>query len=199
MSELSAYICATCGVQYPPSAAPPAHCPICEDERQYVNARGQSWTTPTELRATRQVDWRELEPGLSGLSATPQIAIGQRALIVAQPAGGVMWDCIPLVSEDAVARVKAAGVRVADTLPGLIDTAILPDQAKLAAPKEGMWRLLPGRAVAEAVWGAYHTDKIHWYVPPELHEFDTQATASPEGVRDAMIAMGGVLGGAENG
>jgi NADP-dependent 3-hydroxy acid dehydrogenase YdfG len=89
-------------------------------------------------------------------------------------------------------ELKAAGVRVADTLPGLIDTAILPDEAKQNAPKEGMWRLLPARAVAEAVWGAYTTDKMHWYVPPELHEFDTRATAAPEALRDA-IAAGGVF------
>jgi NAD(P)-dependent dehydrogenase (short-subunit alcohol dehydrogenase family) len=96
-------------------------------------------------------------------------------------------------------EMKAHGVRVADTLPGLIDTPLLPDMAKEAAPKAGMWRLVPAMAVAEAVWGAYHTDKIHWYVPPELHDFDTQATAAPEAVRDAMAARGGVLGGAENG
>ena len=90
-------------------------------------------------------------------------------------------------------EMKAHGVRVADTLPGLIDTAILPDEAKQRAPAEGMWRLLPATAVAEAVWSAYHNDRIHWYVPPELHDFDTQATAAPEAVRDAMAASGGVL------
>jgi NAD(P)-dependent dehydrogenase (short-subunit alcohol dehydrogenase family) len=95
-------------------------------------------------------------------------------------------------------EMKAHGVRVADTLPGLIDTPLLPDMAKEAAPKAGMWRLVPATAVADAVWGAYHTDKIHWYVPPELHDFDTRATAAPEAVRDAMAAAGGVLGGAEN-
>ncbi len=91
-------------------------------------------------------------------------------------------------------ELKAAGVRVADTLPGLIDTAILPDEAKNNAPKDGMWRLLPATSVAEAVWSAYHSDKIHWYVPPELHDFDTQATAAPEALRDAMASGGGVLG-----
>ncbi len=90
-------------------------------------------------------------------------------------------------------EMKVHGVRVADTLPGLIDTPLLPDAAKFAAPKDGMWRLVPAVAVAEAVWAAYHTDKIHWYVPPELHDFDTRATATPEAVRDAMAASGGVL------
>ena len=85
-------------------------------------------------------------------------------------------------------EMKAHGVRVADTLPGLIDTPILPDVAKARAPAEGMWRLIPAVEVAKAVWAAYHSDKIHWYVPPELHAFDTLVTASPEQVRDAMAA-----------
>lgn len=100
-------------------------------------------------------------------------------------------------TEALATEMKAHGVRVADTLPGLIDTPILPDEAKQRAPAEGMWRLIPPSAVAEAVWGAYHTDKIHWYVPPELHDFDTQATAAPEAIRDAMAASGGILGGVE--
>ena len=47
-----------------------------------------------------------------------------------------------------------------------------------------MWRLLPPVAVAEAVWAAYHEDKLHWYVPPELAAFDVQVTAEPERARD---------------
>ena len=60
-----------------------------------------------------------------------------------------------------------------------------------------MWRLVPARAVAEAVWAAYHEDKIHWYVPAELAEFDVLATAHPERVRDQFAAMGGVVRAAQ--
>lgn len=35
------YICATCGVQHAATAAQPEHCPICEDERQYIGSKGQ--------------------------------------------------------------------------------------------------------------------------------------------------------------
>ena len=90
-------------------------------------------------------------------------------------------------------EMKAHGVRVADTLPGLIDTPLLPDAAKQNAPTEGIWRLIPATAVATAVWDAYHGDKIHWYIPAELHDFDIHQTAAPERVRDAMAAGGGVL------
>lgn len=89
-------------------------------------------------------------------------------------------------------EMKKHGVRVADTLPGLIDTPILPQEAKDKAPAEGMWRLIPPVEVAKAVWSAYHTDKIHWYVPAELHEFDQAATAAPEAVRDQMAAGEGL-------
>ena len=88
--------------------------------------------------------------------------------------------------------MKAYGVRVADTLPGVIDTPILPPGASEWAPKEGMWRLIPPIEVAKAVWGAYHTDKIHWYVPEELADFDKAVTAAPEMIRDQMASGQGL-------
>ena len=62
------------------------------------------------------------------------------------------------------------GVRVADVLPGLIDTAILrstpnrsgdapkptEDEFYARAPKKGMFRLMPADSVAKCVWHAYH-------------------------------------------
>ncbi len=44
------YICKTGGIQFAATEGPPEACPICEDERQYVNPLGQSWTTLDELR-----------------------------------------------------------------------------------------------------------------------------------------------------
>jgi NAD(P)-dependent dehydrogenase (short-subunit alcohol dehydrogenase family) len=99
------------------------------------------------------------------------------------------------LTEALSVEFKAYGVRVADTLPGLIDTAILPDAAKANAPKDGMFRLIPPIEVAKAVWAAYHdegpiADKLHWYVPEELHQLDLAATATPEAVREQMAASG---------
>src|SRR5204863_7426 len=42
---MPAFICSTCGTQFPPREASPAQCPVCEDERQYIPPEGQSWTT----------------------------------------------------------------------------------------------------------------------------------------------------------
>ena len=45
------FVCEACGTQFSASEAPPASCPVCEDERQYVPASGQRWTTLEALRA----------------------------------------------------------------------------------------------------------------------------------------------------
>ena len=39
------WICATCANHYPEATSPPGACMICSDERQWVPASGQRWTT----------------------------------------------------------------------------------------------------------------------------------------------------------
>ena len=52
-----------------------------------------------------------------------------------------------------------------------------------------MWRLVQPAEVAEMVWRAYHEDRLHWYVPEELKQFDLQATEQPEAVREERTAL----------
>jgi hypothetical protein len=105
---MTAYICTTCGTQFPPSDTPPAHCPICEDERQYVGWDGQQWTTLEALRAGHTNCIRD-DAGLPGIGSEPSIAIGQRALLVPGDEGNVLWDCITLLDDETVAAVRARG------------------------------------------------------------------------------------------
>jgi hypothetical protein len=108
-APVPAWICATCAVQQPESAEPPRHCPICEDERQYVGWQGQRWTTREELLADHRSVLREEEPDLLGVGVEPAVAIGQRALLVRTPGGNVLWDCVPVVDDDAAERIDRLG------------------------------------------------------------------------------------------
>jgi glyoxylase-like metal-dependent hydrolase (beta-lactamase superfamily II) len=103
------WICVTCGTQYEASDAPPAGCPVCEDERQYVNAKGQQWTTLDDLRASHHNVVKTEEPGLTGFGSEPKFAIGQRALLVQSPGGNVLWDCISLIDDATIQAVNARG------------------------------------------------------------------------------------------
>lgn len=107
------WICNTCCAEYPETEHPPEHCPICEDGRQYVLPRGQVWTQESELIVNgHKTEIREEEPGLYGIGVTPKAGIGQRALLVAHPEGGVLFDGIPLLDEAALDEIaRLGGVR----------------------------------------------------------------------------------------
>ena len=107
--KTTAYICQTCGTQFPPAVHPPSRCPICEDERQYVGWQGQQWTTLEALQQDHHNVVRAVEPGLTGIGTSPSFSIGQRALLVQTPGGNVLWDCITLIDEATIAEVKALG------------------------------------------------------------------------------------------
>ncbi len=103
------FICRTCGTQFAESDAPPAACPICSDERQYIGYDGQRWTTLEELQRDYHNVIKPVEPGLTGIGTHPTFAIGQRALLVQTPHGNLLWDCVSLIDEPTVAAVRALG------------------------------------------------------------------------------------------
>jgi hypothetical protein len=106
---MPAFICNTCGTQYEPSDKPPAACPICDDERQYVTPAGQSWTTLDALAKRNMNAWRELEPGLIQIVTQPAFGIGQRAQLLRTPHGNILWDCIALIDRATIELIKAMG------------------------------------------------------------------------------------------
>jgi hypothetical protein len=107
---LAVWICATCGNHYPEAPSPPGACVICADERQWVPASGQRWTTMEELRAAgHRGEVRELEPGLVGIGVDPPFAIGQRALLVRTPAGNLLWDPPGFLDQRQIQAVGTAG------------------------------------------------------------------------------------------
>src|SRR5687767_392119 len=106
---MDAFICAACGTQFPPSDTAPQQCVICEDERQFVPSRGQTWTTLAALATGHLNAYREHEPGLIGIGTQPSFAIGQRALLIRTPRGNVLWDCISMLDAATVTLINALG------------------------------------------------------------------------------------------
>jgi len=98
-------ICVGCGTQF---AGPMVTCPVCTDDRQYVGSAGQRWTTHDELVARLNVRIED-DHGLIGVGIAEPFAIPQRALVVPGPDGNVLWDCISVVTPEAIDRLGEIG------------------------------------------------------------------------------------------
>lgn len=100
------------------------------------------------------------------------------------------------ITEALSLEFERFGIRTADVLPGCIDTPML--RSALAASQgrpfdesmfknmqqEGAYRLMPDTAIADAVWGAYHSkNQIHWYVPEEVGDIDRMKASNFAGAR----------------
>ncbi|MET3897930.1 glyoxylase-like metal-dependent hydrolase (beta-lactamase superfamily II) [Devosia sp. UYZn731] len=106
---MTIFLCATCGTSFPDSATPPAACPICDDERQYVPASGQAWTTRDALAKTYRNAWQHHEPNLFSIQPVPALGINQRAFLLRTPSGNVLWDCVALLDDATKALVDSLG------------------------------------------------------------------------------------------
>jgi glyoxylase-like metal-dependent hydrolase (beta-lactamase superfamily II) len=106
---MDAFICITCGTQFAPSELPPRNCPICEDERQYVNPQGQRWTLLKDLQRHFENQVTKVADGLYSIVTKPQFGIGQRAFLVETKEGNLLWDCVALLDQDTVSTLWAHG------------------------------------------------------------------------------------------
>lgn len=102
-------ICATCGTRYAPAKFDAEGCPVCLDDRQYMQPYGQRWLSYEELRDQHAIKINRLRDDLYELLLTPTFAIGQKAHLIVTPAGNVLWDCLPLLDEPTYAFIQAWG------------------------------------------------------------------------------------------
>jgi len=183
--RVPAFICRTCGVEYPAASAPPASCPICEDERQYVGHGGQRWTTLAELAGEgHRSDLREVEPALLGIGVTPRFAIGHRGLLVQTAAGNLLWDQPGFFDDAAVDAVRDRGgvAAIAASHPHFYgsmpswsrrfgdapiivpaaDRGWLPYEGKAVTRWSGTTEILPGVTLVQCGGHFPGSTAVHW-------------------------------------
>jgi glyoxylase-like metal-dependent hydrolase (beta-lactamase superfamily II) len=98
----------TCGTQYPPRAGARSACPICLDERQYVGWSGQRWIDSAELASTSEIRFEDCS-GVMTMFLEPSFAISQRAFLIPQDGGLLMWECLSAVTGAALERIAGMG------------------------------------------------------------------------------------------
>jgi hypothetical protein len=88
-------------------------CFICDDPRQFTPPTGQAFTNLDVLRSSRYKNVFTPIPAdperLISIHTEPKVAIGQRAILVRTPQGNTLWDCITLIDDETIARIKEVG------------------------------------------------------------------------------------------
>jgi hypothetical protein len=105
---MTACICVTCGTQYASTPHPPRDCPVCLDDRQHLGRAGQQWTTHDDLAATLH-NRIELDGDLLGIGIAESFAIPQRALLLQTDRGNILWDCVSVITPDAIDAINELG------------------------------------------------------------------------------------------
>lgn len=107
--------CAGCAVEFPPGPKPTGQCPICSDERQYLPGGTQRWVRTGDLVASgHELTLTKLEPGLTAISS-PEIGIGQSALLVETTGGNLLFDVPGLITGQIIDWLASRG-----TLAGIV-------------------------------------------------------------------------------
>lgn len=134
---MTIWICATCAIEHADTERPPEICAICTDERQWVPATGQAWTTRERLAAEgHRLVVEELEPGLDGIWSKPSFGIGQRGLLVRTGAGNLLFDPPGFLDEAGVEELRELGgvAVIASSHPHLTGVSIQWSHAFDRAP-----------------------------------------------------------------
>ncbi|KAF4449738.1 hypothetical protein F53441_7033 [Fusarium austroafricanum] len=105
-------VCDTCGTQFPTTDRSALKtCYVCDDPRQFVPPSGQSFSTLGELKKKHKNEWTSCpsDPNITFICSTPKLAIGQRAILIKTPKGNILWDCITLLDDETITRIKYEG------------------------------------------------------------------------------------------
>lgn len=153
--------CATCGVEH---AEPlPEVCPICADDRQYVPAGGQRWTSPEESSARgARIEFTEREADVINLVHRSCPGIGQKPALIRTDHGNVLVEAPNHISEEAVGAVRGWGgiSAIIASHPHMYGVQSLWSAAfddapvYVSAPDEHWLGLRPRNTV---VWGGGHS------------------------------------------
>lgn len=105
------YICETCGVQYDSSIKEPTNCIICEEERQFVRSKGQTWTTLETMIASGTYNTlvQLEEENLYSINTRPSFGIGQTAYLIQNNGFNLLWDCITYFDQNTIKTINELG------------------------------------------------------------------------------------------
>lgn len=123
---MTVWICATCGLEHADTETPAGVCRICADDRQYLPAEGQVWTSAQRLRGQHRFRVTQEEPDLYRIRVEPEFAIGQIATLIRTDGGNLLWEPSGYLDDAMVEAVVGLGgvAAIGGSHPHLMGAAV---------------------------------------------------------------------------
>ena len=119
------WMCVFCANEFPPGETPPAMCPICDDDRQWLPESGPGFM-PLDETADNALTTDEVESGLTALTVRPSVGIGQRGFVIATSDGNILWEPPGFIGPALVVWLERHGglAAVAASHPHLVGASV---------------------------------------------------------------------------
>lgn len=119
------WMCVFCANEFPPGETPPAMCPICDDDRQWLPESGPGFM-PLDETADNELTTDEVESGLTALTVRPSVGIGQRGFVIATSDGNILWEPPGFIGPALVEWLERHGglAAVAASHPHLVGASV---------------------------------------------------------------------------
>ncbi|ANY21926.1 MBL fold metallo-hydrolase [Gordonia terrae] len=119
------WMCVFCANEFPPGETPPAMCPICDDDRQWLPESGPGFM-PLDESADNALTTDEVESGLTALTVRPSVGIGQRGFVIATSDGNILWEPPGFIGPALVEWLERHGglAAVAASHPHLVGASV---------------------------------------------------------------------------
>ncbi|MET4166087.1 MULTISPECIES: hydrolase [Gordonia] len=119
------WMCVFCANEFPPGDTPPAMCPICDDDRQWLPESGP-YFMPLDETADNALTTDEVESGLTALTVRPSVGIGQRGFVIATSDGNILWEPPGFIGPALVEWLERHGglAAVAASHPHLVGASV---------------------------------------------------------------------------
>ncbi|MCG7633023.1 hydrolase [Gordonia McavH-238-E] len=119
------WMCVFCANEFPPGENPPAMCPICDDDRQWLPESGPGFM-PLDETADNALTTDEVESGLTALTVRPSVGIGQRGFVIATSDGNILWEPPGFIGPALVEWLERHGglAAVAASHPHLVGASV---------------------------------------------------------------------------
>ncbi len=158
--------------------------PVHHDLLIDVNVKGLTYGTETAMPALKETADKHGSACLLAMSSASAIYGAPEFAVY-----GATKFFVRGLMEAVDIELSGTNVKVADIMPGFVDTPMVNTQNRKAKILQASDERISPEAIAQFAWDAVHGDKLHYYASGSLSRMDKMGALFPNFIRKRMKAM----------